>query len=98
MIAVTVTFEIDPEHVQAFREAVLQQAKNSLTNEEACRQFDVSVHPEQSNRFFLYELYDDDAAFERHRQTEYFAQFFATVDPWIRDKDLNVWNIATPEG
>jgi len=34
MYAVTVTFEIMPEHAEAFREAVVKQAENSVKKEE----------------------------------------------------------------
>ncbi len=66
MHAVTVAFEIYPAHVNAFREAVLAQARNSLDREEPCRRFDVCLDPKRPDRVFLYELYDTPAAFQAH--------------------------------
>lgn len=93
MIAVTVTFEIAPEHVEAFRVGVLQHAKNSLS-EEGCRRFDVCVDPENAHRYFLYEMYDDMAAFEVHQGMDYFAKFGATIAEWVTGKHLAVWELA----
>jgi len=92
--AVHVVFNIKPEHVESFREAVLRQAQNSVTLEEWCHQFDVCTLPEQPQRFMLYETYDDRAAFVKHRATEHFADFNSTVTPWIESKEVSIWDIA----
>lgn len=91
--AVQVVFEIKAEHTEAFREAVLLQAKNSLEKESWCHQFDVCRLPDQPTAFLLYETYDDRAAFEKHRQTEHFAEFSARIADWVVEKQLGVWDI-----
>ena len=91
MFVVTVLFEINPSHVDAFRVAVLQHAKNSLTQEPGCKRFDVSVDPDNPRRFFLYEVYDDAAALETHRGADYLQQFGTTIEGWVEEKQLNVW-------
>ena len=91
MIVVTVLFTIDPSHVDAFRVAVLQHAKNSLTQEQGCKRFDVAADPDNPQRFFLYEVYDDHAALEAHRKADYLDQFGTTIKGWVEDKQLNVW-------
>jgi quinol monooxygenase YgiN len=52
MITVTVDYVIKKAHAAQFREAVQAQARNSLTREPDCRQFDVSVDPSDPGRFF----------------------------------------------
>jgi len=94
MFVVTVTFEIHNQHVDDFKAAVLQQAHNSLNLEEACRQFDVCLNDEHPNQVFLYETYDDAAAFDVHRQTDHFAAFSAKVEPWIAGKQLQTWTTS----
>ena len=39
--AIAVTFEIKPECVELFRRRIQQQAKDSITQEPGCCQFDV---------------------------------------------------------
>lgn len=96
MLAVTVHFRIKPDHTQDFRTAVLRQATNSLTNEPQCRQFDVCFDSEHPQDVFLYEVYDDPAAFESHRQMPYFAEFGATVADWVDSKELRTWSVVRP--
>lgn len=96
MLAVTVLFRVKEDHVEAFREAVLKQAGNSLTHEPQCRQFDVCFDSEQPQDVFLFEVYDNAEAFAAHRQTPYFAEFAATVADWVESKDLRTWSVARP--
>jgi quinol monooxygenase YgiN len=45
----------------------------------------------------LYEIYDDEAAFQAHLQTPHFAKFKSTVTEMILDQKiarLNVWENA----
>jgi autoinducer 2-degrading protein len=93
--AVHVVFNIKPEHAQAFHQAVLRQAENSLSKEAWCHQFDVGTDPERPHSFLLYETYDDrDAFVNQHRQTEHFADFNRTVADWIESKEVSVWDIG----
>lgn len=96
MFVVLVDFQVKPEFAGEFRTLVLQQAKNSLTNEEACRQFDVSIDPDDDTHFLLYELYDDRAAFDVHVTTEYFAQFGAAIADGLVSKNLTHWEMCAP--
>ena len=91
MYIVTVEFVVGAQHVEAFQQAVQQQAHNSLTLEADCHQFDVCTDPQDRRRTFLYEVYTDEAAFHAHRETEHFANFGATVGPWVESKTLQFW-------
>jgi quinol monooxygenase YgiN len=96
VLAVTVVFEVKNEAIAAFREAVLQQADNSLTKETGCRRFDVCFDAARSERVFLYELYDDATSFERHRETGHFAAFNALAAPLVASKRVDIWQLHTP--
>ena len=91
MHVVTVIFEVDPARIEEFRTAMLQQARNSLEREDGCRQFDVCADPEHAERIFLYEIYDDAAAFDLHLARAHFHDFDETVRPWVRSKEIRIW-------
>ena len=59
MFVITVDFEIKSEYVNEFRSRVLQQAKDSLNNEEKCLIFDVCYDEKNTNKVFLYEIYQN---------------------------------------
>ena len=95
MLVVTVVFEPKAEHAAAFRAAMLANARTSRENEPGCRQFDVCVEP-ASGTIFLYELYDDRAAFDAHMRTEHFLRFDAAVRDWVARKEVKLYERIAP--
>ena len=87
MYLVAVTFQIAPEMAQAFAIRVQQQATDSLT-EVGCQRFDVWQDPTDAAKIFLYEIYDDRAAFDVHLASDHFKAFDAEVGSWITDKRI----------
>jgi quinol monooxygenase YgiN len=94
MLAITVRFHIEPLHETAFVERVQRQAKDTLDREVACRQFDVCRNPQNPREFFLYEIYDDEAAFAAHLKTPHFVTFDADTRTWIAEKVVEKWERA----
>ena len=88
MLSVVVHFHINSGEAENFREAILQQSQNSLNKEPGCKQFDVCVDPQDENHFVLYEVYDDEAAFAAHRETDHYASFTERVTPLVASKDV----------
>ena len=88
MIALIVEFEAGPGLGDDLRDALVTQARNSLENEQGCRHFDVCADPDNTERFVLYELYDDEAAVEAHRATSYYAAFRERIDPIVSSRQL----------
>ncbi len=97
MYAVTVHIVIKPEFTSAFREKMLINARASRSSEPGCRQFDVTVLPEDSNHFFLYEIYDDEAAFDAHRTTTHYREFIDATAPWIVSKQAQFFQRIDPK-
>ncbi len=62
MECLVVEFRIHPQQVAAFDAAIRANARASRETEPGCRQFDVCRDPGDDSLFYLYELYDDDAA------------------------------------
>lgn len=88
MYAVTVVFRIKPDHWDAFLPAMLTNARTSRAQEPGCHQFDVCTDPDEPNTVFLYELYDDRAAFDAHLESVHFRAFDAATAPMVADKRI----------
>ncbi len=96
MFVVTVWFEVKPQYVSAFKDAILKNAAASLQKEPGCRQFDVCVAQDERS-YFLYELYADEQAFKDHRATEHFLQFDLAAKEMITSKRLETYmRLANP--
>jgi quinol monooxygenase YgiN len=80
-------FEIRPEGLDRFLELAKVDASQSVAKEPGCRQFDVTVDRE-SHRVVLYEVYDDEAAFEAHLQTPHLKTFRAGIEPLVVSRNV----------
>jgi len=88
MLVVVVEFRILPAHVQAFDRAITENARLSVESEVGCHQFDVCRDPADSALFYLYELYDDEAAFQAHLESAHFRQMNTATAPWVEAKTV----------
>jgi len=88
MYAVTVTFRIHPGQKDSFLPAMIANARTSQKDEPGCQQFDVC---HDGDEVFLYELYDDRAAFDAHLASAHFKAFDAVVTPMIAEKHIRLF-------
>ena len=86
--AIIVDFRLKPGTRSAFRQLVDVNARISAQAERGCRRFDVIEPRDQADRVLLYEIYDDDFAFEAHVRSPHYAQFDAESAPLIMDKSV----------
>jgi quinol monooxygenase YgiN len=89
MFVVTVLFELHTDHAPAFQEAVIANARASREREAGCRQFDV-VAVTGGSSIFLYEVYDDRAAFDAHLASPHFLEFDRRTRGWVARKDVQL--------
>ena len=75
MFSLMVQLEVRPELREEFLAGIAANAEASVRDEPGCLRFDVSSVAADPNRFFLYELYADAAAFEAHKASPHFAQW-----------------------
>jgi autoinducer 2-degrading protein len=88
MLALVVEFRIKPAHIDAFERAIVENARLSRETEPGCRQFDVCRDGADPTLFFLYELYDDDAAIEAHLRTPHYQAMNAATAEWVASKTV----------
>src|SRR3546814_7279277 len=82
-----VEFRIRPAFINEFESAILHNAAMSLT-EAGCRRFDVCRDPQDSALFFLYEIYDDQAAIDAHMQSPHYLTFNSSSQDWVEQKSV----------
>ena len=86
MLALVVEFHISSEFVGDFAAAIEDNARASRETEPGCRQFDVCRDPADASLFFLYELYDDEAAIQAHLKSAHFLQMDQRTAGWVHSK------------
>ena len=69
---------VKPEFVEAYRQAILENARKTI-HEEGVLRFDVFQDQEDPTHFSLLEIYKDQAGRDFHLQTEHFLKWKNTV-------------------
>lgn len=88
MYIVTVRFTVLAGEVERFIALMGENARLSVSLEPGCRQFQLSRTPEAPREFFVYEAYDDLAAFQAHAATEHVQRIAPALGPLIEAKDV----------
>ena len=89
MLIVHVHIHVKPESVQAFRDATIENARNSI-QEAGIARFDVMQQTEDPTRFVLVEAYQDEAATRAHKETPHYAKWRDTVAPMMAEMRTSV--------
>ena len=90
MYVVVVDFRIKPERLAQFVPLMLENARLSRETEPGCRVFDVCADPKEKTSIFLYEVYDDRAAFDAHLASAHFKRFDAAVGEMLASKAVRL--------
>lgn len=96
MYVVSVDFFVKPAHREAFIPQMVANATASLAEEPGCSQFDVAIAQDDPCHIYLYEVYDDRAAFDAHLATAHFRQFNETTADWVQDKRVATFKRIAP--
>jgi quinol monooxygenase YgiN len=87
-LVLLVEFLVKPAFARRFGELILANAQTSLRDERGCRQFDILVSAEESHRFVLYEIYDDESAFEFHVRSQHYRMFSEAIEGEIEEQTI----------
>jgi len=91
--ALQVQIQIKPENVANFMARALENA-SAARKEPGCRTFDVLVDPSDRTKVMLYEVYDDEKAFEAHQATPHFKKYLAEAVPLLASRERRFWQRA----
>ena len=72
MYAIFGVINVKPEHVPAFTEATIREARGTVRDEPGVFQFHILTDADTPNRFYFFEIFRDEAAAEAHWETENF--------------------------
>jgi (4S)-4-hydroxy-5-phosphonooxypentane-2,3-dione isomerase len=88
-LVILVEFDVSPDKRAEFRRMMLENAAASMRDEPGCRQFDV-LEPvgQPEGRFILYEIYEDEAAFDAHTSTPHYQLFSEEVSAMIIERKI----------
>ena len=90
-----VNIRIKAENVDRFMKGIGENAR-AARKEPGCRQFEVLVDPKDRTKVVLFEVYDDEKAFEAHQQTPHFKKYVADAVPLLASRERHALQRALP--
>lgn len=92
-LVLLVSIKIKPENVDRWMKMAIENAA-AARKEPGCRHFDVLVDPQDQTSVKLYEIYDDEKAFEAHQQTPHFKKYLAEAVPLLAGRERHFYRKA----
>lgn len=83
---------IVPSEMPKYLEAIKENAANAV-KEPGCREFNITVLANNPNHVFLFEVYDNEAALEAHRQTPHFKKYQAATQGMVADRNVRALSV-----
>jgi quinol monooxygenase YgiN len=89
MLIVHVQVRVKPECIEAFREATLENARQSV-REPGVARFDVVQQRDDATRFVLVEAYRTEEAAAQHKETAHYLKWRDAVAPMMAEPRASV--------
>lgn len=93
MLVAIVRIHVKPEHLEAFKAATLENARNSVL-EPGIARFEVLQQEDDPNRFVLIEAFRSAEAQLAHRETAHYQKWRDTVQDWMAEPRTGVRHIS----
>jgi quinol monooxygenase YgiN len=87
-----VDLDIVPAEREKFLAAITENGMASV-KEPGCRRFDILNLASDPNHFFLYEIYDNEAALKAHRETPHFKKYAATAANMVAKREARPMSV-----
>jgi len=85
-----VQIHVLPEHLETFKRATIENARNSR-KEPGIARFDMLQHSDDPTRFLLIEVYRNADAPVRHKETAHYAAWVEKVTPLLAEPRTRQW-------
>jgi quinol monooxygenase YgiN len=83
-----VDIDVAPGQIDNYLAALKENGAEAV-KEPGCREFNIHVRANDPNHVFIYEVYDNAAALEAHRQTPHFKKYAATTASMVAKRDVH---------
>jgi (4S)-4-hydroxy-5-phosphonooxypentane-2,3-dione isomerase len=84
MIIVHVYLHAKKEMINAFRDATIKNARNSV-QEPGIIRFDILQQEDDTSRFLAVEIFRDEKAMSAHKETEHYKEWLANAVPMLAE-------------
>ena len=99
MYIIVAAIQIKEGFKERYINGLIENASSAVKEEPGCLRFDVIQDANDDNKIWLYEVYNDEAAFQAHAQSPHFIKFRDASADWREQGGLqgagrgasNIW-------
>ena len=84
--AIFVTIKLKPGNLDDYLSHIEHDAEGALRDEPGCQLFHILIPEGKEDIVHLYEVYDDEAAFDNHQQAPHFPRYVQETAPLIEER------------
>ena len=82
-----VDIDVVPGQIDNYLAALKENGAAAVKSEPGCHEFNITISQKDPNHVFIFEVYDNAAALEAHRQTDHFKKYAATTKDMVAKRD-----------
>ena len=82
-----VDIDVVPGQIDNFLAALKENGAAAVKQEPGCHEFNITVSQKDPNHVFIFEVYDNAAALDAHRQTDHFKKAAAVTKEMVAKRD-----------
>ena len=84
-----VDIDVVPGKIENYLAAIKEVGAASLKSEPGCSEFDITVSQKDPNHLFIFEVYDNAAAFDAHLKTDHYKKYAATAKDIVAKREVH---------
>lgn len=88
------TFTLADGVEEKFLSLMQDKARKSLSFESGCLRLDVCIDAQNPKTVFLYEIYEDEAAFDVHKTQKHYAAFSKATHGMVEEKHVKTYKLV----
>jgi (4S)-4-hydroxy-5-phosphonooxypentane-2,3-dione isomerase len=82
-----VDIDVVPGQIDNYLAALKENGAAAVKQEPGCHEFNITVSQKDPNHVFIFEVYDNAAALDAHRQTDHFKKYAAVTKEMVARRD-----------
>jgi autoinducer 2-degrading protein len=84
-----VNIDVVPGQIENYLAAIKEVGATAIKTEPGCSEFDITVSQKDPNRLFIFEVYDNTAAFDAHLKSDHYKKYAAAVKDIVAKREVH---------
>jgi quinol monooxygenase YgiN len=84
-----VDIDVVPGQIENYLAAIKEVGAATIKTEPGCSVFDITVSQKDPNHLFIFEVYDNAAAFDTHLKTGHYKKYAATAKDIVAKREVH---------